>query len=124
MLIDDHAAMGVIFKTILTAMGCAPSDFDFVQDIDTAVEHLEAKAPYEIIFLDNIVPPTYHFRESLSMMRNLDDQTAIVLMSGEIPADFGTDPKDARINACLEKDDLSPARILALLNEFNVRLTS
>lgn len=115
MLIDDHFSMGVIFRTMLIAMGCDPGDFDFCQDVESAVSALQSRPPYQIIFLDHFVPPTYHFRESLAMLKALDEQTSIVLLSGEIPEDFGAESVDSRIQACLEKDMLSAERLYSLL---------
>ena len=124
MLIDDHFAMGVIFKTMLTAMGYAPADFDFCLDVEAALINLEKNEPYNIIFLDHIVPPTFHFRQSLALLEKLNPETRIILFSGEIPADFGSDAVDKRISACLEKDELSAENLYSLLKSHDVPLAS
>ena len=122
MLIDDHLSMGMVFKIMLTTLGCDPKSFDFCQDVDSATELLKQNPAYQIIFLDHSVPPTYHFRESLIVMDNLNDTTPVILFSGLIPQDFGSQPIDARINQCLEKDHLSPGSLYAILKEHGVRL--
>lgn len=124
MLIDDHSAMGMIFKTMLGAMGQAPLDFEFCQDVDDAVVRLQNNPPYDVIFLDNIVPPTFEFRGSLAMMKALDESTRVVLLSGEIPNDFGSETIDARIAACMEKDALSPQSLHELLMSFEAPMAS
>ena len=124
MLIDDHSAMGMIFRTMLGAMGQAPADFEFCQDVDDAVTRIENNAPYDVIFLDNIVPPAFEFRGSLEMMKALDKTTNVVLLSGEIPDDFGSETIDARIAACMEKDSLSARSLHELLMSFEAPMAS
>lgn len=124
LLIDDHSAMGMIFRTMLGAMGQAPADFEFCQDVDDAVVRIENNPPYDVIFLDNIVPPAFEFRGSLAMMDALDKNTRIVLLSGEIPNDFGKERIDARIAACMEKDALSARSLHELLMSFEAPMAS
>lgn len=124
MLIDDHPAMGIIFKTMLTAMGYGPADFDYCKDVESAVESLQANPPYNIIFLDNIVPPAFEFRGSLALMDSIDDTTRIVLLSGQIPDDFGSEAIDARVDICMEKDTLSAKSLHSVLTSFDTQLAS
>tara|TARA_Y100000052_G_scaffold23202_1_gene24582 strand:+ start:2378 stop:2764 length:387 start_codon:yes stop_codon:yes gene_type:complete len=124
LLIDDHSSMGVIFKTLLTAMGCAPSNFVFCQDVESARENLRESPAYDLIFLDHFVPPTYDFRDSLVLLSGVDAGTPIVLLSGTIPEDFGTHAIDARISRCLHKDDISVRNLHHLLTELDVPLAS
>ncbi|MDF1680339.1 response regulator [Ponticaulis sp.] len=124
MLIDDHSAMGMIFRTMLGAMGQAPADFEFCQDVDEAVTRIENNPPYDVIFLDNIVPPTFEFRGSLEMMKALDKTTNVVLLSAEIPNDFGDETIDSRIAACMEKDALSARSLHELLMSFETPMAS
>ncbi len=116
--------MGMIFRTMLGAMGQAPADFEFCQDVDDAVTCIENNPPYDVIFLDNIVPPAFEFRGSLAMMDALDKTTRVVLLSGEIPNDFGSETIDARIAACMEKDALSARSLHELLMSFKVPMAS
>ncbi len=116
--------MGMIFRTMLGAMGQAPADFEFCQDVDDAVVHIENNPPYDIIFLDNIVPPAFEFRGSLEMMKTLDKSTNVVLLSGEIPDDFGSEAIDARIAACMEKDALSARSLHELLMSLQAPIAS
>lgn len=124
MLIDDHYAMGVIFRTLLEALGCDIAKFDFCQDVDSAVTRLQTDPHYQIIFLDHSVPPTYHFRKSLDLLRNVDPRTQIVLISGLIPSDFGTNEMDSRIVSCMDKDQLSAKSLHNLLTSLEVPLAS
>ena len=58
------------------------------------------------------------------MMGEVRGDTPIVLLSGMIPQDFGTDAVDARIAHCMEKDDLSAKSLFALLKSLGVPLAS
>lgn len=116
--------MGIIFKTMLTAMGYAPADFDYCKDVESAVENLQSNPPYNIIFLDNIVPPAFEFRGSLALMDSIDDTTRIVLLSGQIPDDFGSEAIDARVDICMEKDTLSAKSLHSVMTSFDTQLAS
>lgn len=123
-MIDDHYAMGVIFRTMLEAMGWNMSDFDFCQDVDTAVATIQTNSHYQLIFLDHSVPPTYDFRKSLDLMKDVDPFTQIVLISGLIPSDFGSEEMDSRIVCCMDKDQLSAKSLHSLLTSLEVPLAS
>ena len=58
------------------------------------------------------------------MLDILDAKTPVVLISGEIPDDFGSVEIDTRVKACIEKDDLSAERLYKLLSSFDLPLAS
>ncbi len=107
LLIDDHPSMGVIVKAYLTALGGDPDTLDIREDVDQAVNAM-AENDYSVILLDHMVPPEYHFRESMKLLSDVVGDTPVILFTGLPPVDFGKQPSDARISNILEKDDLSP----------------
>ena len=108
LVIDDHEKIGRLYKMLLKRSVWSDVKIDHALTLDDALEMLSS-APYDLILIDNRMPPHFDVRPALHDLgaRNID--TPIILCTGLIPDDFGSAEEDQWIDEVWEKDDVDGA---------------
>ena len=82
MVIDDEMALAKLFQQVLNSAGC---NVDIATSSDEAIEKITYRGiierPYDIIFLDLIVPPQ-HGPTILKHIRDVMPEVPVVIVTG------------------------------------------
>lgn len=117
LIIDDHPAVFLIFQAYLERTRYANARLSKAHNADEAARAVETQ-DFDAIFLDNRIPPDFNFRDTLRHMLNTRWNGKVILHSGEAVRALGDYPEDTHIYTHLLKDDLSPASLEHILEQY------
>lgn len=80
LLIDDDPNQHKIFSFFLMSRYGAGSDFQSAMNLEEAVSQLQQRL-FDVIFLDNRLPPFMSYRETVGDLRAVSPDSAVYLIS-------------------------------------------
>ena len=116
LLVEDHSVMLKILTTYLDMTRYRSATIQIAQSVNEVVTLLQAH-PIDTILMDNRIPPTFNFRDTLASIAATNWRGPIALMSGNRPPDLGKADMDSLICAFIHKDDLSPHTLEKLFDD-------
>ncbi len=116
LVIDDHANVSKLVEAYVSKASLTEIVIDHAPNLEVALIKIDQKRP-NIVLLDNLLPPHFDFRYSIEELRTVYNGP-LVLFSGEIPHNIGSQEIDRSLTASMSKDDISSDKFIALINKY------
>ena len=116
LLIDDNPAVFRLISHLAQMTGSPHFTLLHAETVEDGLDMLAARR-FDVVLLDNRVPPHDRFEVPLDLIRRVCD-VPVVLLTGTDLESLGYDDVPDVLNGYLSKNDLSPGRISDVLSPY------
>ncbi len=115
LVVDDHANISKLVEAYVLKAGLSHIRVQHADSLEIACLKIEKEKP-DLILLDNLLPPHFDFRQSIT---ELDTAFSgpIILFSSEIPINIGENDVDKRLAGIISKDDISSKSFIETIQQ-------